>query len=183
MTGKKKVKKAASRRRDLPQRPRTIERNSILENGDDGINFESNVAKKYGDDDPAVPARNRVRFNQVLRNKHEGIHIYSGSNNLFEENWVRDSSRSGVVMDCQAGSRNVVSSNTIERSGRLGTELELNGNGVVLANPDPVRVESNEIRENPWHGVQVERVTCPVGEDPSYSTGATGAQAKAATNP
>jgi parallel beta-helix repeat protein len=140
-----------------------IERNRILENGDDGINFESNQVDKLGDENPAVPARNTVFDNDLVGNEHEGIHIYSGSDNRFERNDVRGSHLSGIVLDCQTGAGNVVARNTITESGTGPEDRPIYDSGILLRNSHPVRVEGNAVLRNPDHGFLVERITCADG--------------------
>lgn len=150
-----------------------IEDNRILRNFDDGINLESNPEKQYGDDVPEVPRGNVVRRNTINYNHHEGIHVYSGSANVFDDNnHVIANKLSGIVFECATGEGNVVRSNILRSNGAgevAGLPID---SGIVLASVTATTVESNTIENHPGDGLHVARRECRAqGEIPEEVPG------------
>lgn len=129
-----------------------VSNNDVGNNGDDGINLEDYPpGDKYEDDDPRFPHNNTITNNVFHNNTHEGVHIYSGSNNKIIHNIVRDNQLSGIVMgrhghDIDVGSGNVIKDNTIFYNGRNPGETNPSRkSGISYAGTRKTQIENNTI--------------------------------------
>ena len=134
----------------------TVTNNKILNNMDDGINCEDSTAAAGGDDDPNWPNDVLIKQNTISGGDHEGIHIYSGSNIIIDDNTVNDNEMGGIYITVGGGTGNIIKNNDVYKN--IGTEAnEVHHNGIYVRTigPNSVIIENNEVHHNSRHGIYI----------------------------